>query len=179
MEPQLEKARPQRTLVVDQQCQPLQILPWQRALCLTFSERAATLIHYDDAVIRTVNHEFRVPSVVQMVNAFSRGKHYARFTRSNVLTRDQNSCQYCMARFTVHELTLDHVIPKSLGGKTSWTNIVAACCPCNHRKGAQTPEQAGLVLRRKPVRPLWSTIMGMRGFMCQDPHPSWDPFLTR
>jgi len=164
------------TLVVDQQCQPLQVLPALRALCLTLSDRASTLIHYD-AVVHTVSRSYPVPSVVQMAHTLAGGKHYARFTRRNVLTRDQNTCQYCVTRKPERELTLDHVVPRVLGGKTSWTNIVAACEKCNHDKDCLTLEQAGLKLRKKPVKPLWSTIVSMRGFLCQDPHPTWKPFL--
>jgi len=167
-----------RTLVVDNQCQPLQVLPWQRALCLTLSERALALVHYDETV-STVSRSFHVPSVVQMVNMMPRGRHYARFTRLNVLTRDQKTCQYCGDRMSEADLTFDHVVPRSRGGKTSWINIVAACGECNHHKGNKTPEEAGMVLRRKPVKPLWATIVAQRGFLCADPHPSWGDFLVR
>lgn len=165
-----------RTLVVDNQCQPLQVLPWQRALCLTLTERATALVHYDEAV-HTVSRSFAVPSVVQMIQAMPSGQHYARFTRANVLTRDKNTCQYCHERKRAVELTLDHVLPRSQGGKTSWTNIASACGPCNRRKGNKTPEEAGMVLRQKPYRPKWSAIVGMRGFACPDPHPTWAAFL--
>lgn len=167
-----------RTLIVDHQCRPLQVLPWQRALCLTLTERAEALILYD-IEIHTINRSYPIPSVVRMTQVLARGNHPARLTRVNVLTRDSHRCQYCGTKITMKGLTFDHVIPRSKGGKTSWTNIVSACGTCNHNKGDQTPEQAGLTLRRKPVRPTWSTIVGMRGFLCLDPHPTWHPFLIR
>lgn len=167
-----------RTLVVDNQCQPLQVLSWQRAICLTLSDRALALAHYDESV-STISRKFPVPSVVQMVNQLPRGKHRARFTRPNVLTRDQNTCQYCATKTPASALTMDHVIPRVNGGKTTWTNIVAACGTCNRRKGGRTPEEAGMQLLRKPIHPMWSAIVAMRGFLCQNPHPSWNAFLQR
>ena len=164
------------SLVVDNQCQPLQVLPWQRAFCLTLTERATTLVHYDETV-HTVTRSYPVPSVVQMTRSMPSGIHYARFTRENVLTRDRNTCQYCHERKPVADLTFDHVLPKAQGGKTSWTNIATACVSCNHRKRNRTPEEAGMVLRQKPIRPKWSMIVGMRGFACPDPHPTWTDFL--
>jgi 5-methylcytosine-specific restriction endonuclease McrA len=79
-------------------------------------------------------------------------KHIA-FTRENIYLRDKFKCQYCGNEFKKQYLTLDHVIPKSQGGKTTWENIVCSCAKCNHSKGNKTPEQANIKLIRKPIMP--------------------------
>ena len=76
-----------------------------------------------------------------------------KFSRINVYQRDKFTCQYCGARLPMSQLNYDHVVPRRLGGRTVWENIVTACYPCNARKAGRTPEMAGMRLRRKPVRP--------------------------
>jgi 5-methylcytosine-specific restriction endonuclease McrA len=79
-----------------------------------------------------------------------------RFSRLNIYARDRNTCQYCSRRPQRAELNLDHVIPRSRGGMTSWENVVCSCVPCNLRKGGRTPEEAHMKLHRLPARPRWT-----------------------
>lgn len=143
------------TLVLDVGYQPVKIIRWQRAICMSVLEKVEVLAHYAWA-IHTVNEAFPAPAVVRLLTPLRLRPQVVRFSRRNVYIRDDHRCQYCGEVFGASDLTLDHVVPRVAGGKTSWTNVVAACRPCNRRKGGRTPEQAGLTLPRPPSRPRWS-----------------------
>jgi 5-methylcytosine-specific restriction endonuclease McrA len=100
-----------------------------------------------------VTFKIRMPAVVRLLRFIRRKRPQVSFSRKNLFARDDNSCQYCGARRDSSELTYDHVVPRSLGGKTDWANIVTCCIDCNRKKGGRTPEQAGMRLRRHPKRP--------------------------
>jgi 5-methylcytosine-specific restriction endonuclease McrA len=118
--------------------------------------------------------EFRLPSVVSLKSYIDQDRAPA-FTRFNVFLRDGFACQYCGAR---GELTFDHVVPRSHGGRTTWDNIVAACSPCNLCKGGRTPAQAGMPVRRRPVRPnAWQLQELGRRFPPNYLHQSWLDYL--
>jgi len=92
----------------------------------------------------------RVPSVIRLLE-YRRIPHQTRaLSRKNILLRDRNTCQYCLVALASGELTLDHVVPRSRGGSSTWENLVACCHPCNRRKGNQTPIEAGMKLTREP-----------------------------
>ncbi len=97
---------------------------------------------------------WRVPAVIRE-RRLAKIKRAIRFSRANVYLRDGYRCQYCGQRFDAEGLTYDHVVPRCQGGRTEWTNIVAACHACNSRKGGQEADQAGMVPLRAPVRPKW------------------------
>ena len=123
--------------------------------------------------IRTVKSVLRIPRVL-VLHAFNKiPQRKTRFSRRNIYTRDQFTCQYCTKVFPRHKLNLDHVIPKVQGGKTTWENIVCSCIDCNMRKGGRTPEQAGMRLMRKPRCPPWTGVTKHHGV----PHSEWLPFL--
>lgn len=106
-------------------------------------------------VVRTPRYSLRVPRVVQLV-FYEKAPHFrVRFSRKNIFIRDQNHCQYCGQRFDSKDLSIDHVVPISRGGKHSWQNVVCACINCNKIKGNKTPAEAGMQLIRKPRRPGW------------------------
>lgn len=104
---------------------------------------------------RTVTRDFEVPAVVRLVRSVKVRPMYVRFSRENVYLRDGYRCQYCGAQFRHRELTLDHVVPRCHGGRTTWKNIVTCCVNCNRKKGSLSPEEAGMPLRSKPSRPRW------------------------
>jgi 5-methylcytosine-specific restriction endonuclease McrA len=99
-----------------------------------------------------------------------------RLSRRHVYMRDGYTCQYCGKKPGVKELNLDHVLPRSRGGRSSWENLVTSCRPCNLRKGWATPDEAGMLLSRLPVRPSWSMALSLaaqrRRFV------EWEPFLA-
>jgi len=105
-----------------------------------------------------------------------RPKRPAKFSRQNIYARDKYKCQYCGQRFSSEELTYDHVIPRSRGGKTEWENIVTCCVDCNRRKGGRTPAEAGMKLIRKPVKPTWIPALRITiGF--REVPQSWRDYL--
>ena len=107
----------------------------------------------DDRVIRTPSRRIRVPVVIQLVRYNRLPKREVRFTRRNIYYRDRCRCQYCGQVFSQKQLNLDHVVPLSRGGASSWDNVVCACIACNTRKGARSPLQAGMQLIRRPRKP--------------------------
>ena len=139
------------TLVLDQAMQPVNVVPWQRAMGYVLRDVVNVLEEYGTVVHAGV----QMPAVVQLNHAISRTRQRVKFSRQNLLARDRYRCQYCGRRFASGDLTYDHVIPRSQGGKTTWENIVLACVACNRAKGGRTPVQADMRLLRAPVRPTW------------------------
>ena len=183
------------TLVLNRSWQPIHVTTVVRALVMLWNDSAkvvdpeeyrlyaweewTTLVPRDGGpCIRTARARLRVPEVVAL-------QHYDRmplaavtFSRRNIAKRDHYTCQYCGRQPGVEELTTDHVVPRSQGGQSSWTNCVAACVTCNARKADRTPEQAGMRLRKSPTRPEWKPFYALHG-PGHAPHmESWRKFLT-
>jgi 5-methylcytosine-specific restriction endonuclease McrA len=136
-------------LVLNASYEPVNITPVRRAVVLVF-KGVATAEEEDGAFIHSARVSFRVPSVIRLLE-FRRIPHQSRaLSRKNILLRDRYSCQFCGRVLPASELTLDHVVPRSRGGRTDWDNLVACCHPCNNRKGDRLPEEAGLTLLRVP-----------------------------
>jgi 5-methylcytosine-specific restriction endonuclease McrA len=107
----------------------------------------------EDLFVRTPRLAILVPRVIRLVAYDKIPKREVKFSRKNILARDGNRCQYCGKRLPLSQLSLDHVHPKSRGGKSTWTNVVTACSPCNTRKGGRLPHEASMKLRTVPVVP--------------------------
>ena len=131
---------------------PLSLWSWQDTIKAVFLDRVNIVSEYDK-VVRSPSFEFRLPSVVSL-KTYVKPSRTPAFTRFNVFLRDRFTCQYCGDH---HDLTFDHVIPRSKGGQTTWENVVAACSPCNLRKGNKTLRQSGLSLRRWAALPASAT----------------------
>lgn len=163
-----------RTLVLNAGYEPMQLVSWQRAICLVLSEKAEIISEYDERV-RTVSQSFGLPSVVRLkryvriVRQFS----LARCSRKNILIRDNYSCQYCGVKCSSATATVDHVIPRSKGGKTVWNNVVVACSPCNLKKGNMWLKNTDMRLLRQPKRPHWREMLGTPENEADD----WLPYL--
>ncbi|MCP4189544.1 MAG: HNH endonuclease [Planctomycetaceae bacterium] len=112
-----------------------------------------------DDWIRSVNYEVQVPRVIRLLSYDRVPKHTLRFNRRNLFARDGNRCQYCGRTPPSQQLSLDHVIPRSRGGETTWENIVCCCVRCNTRKGGRTPQEAHMKLLRKPRKPNHSPML--------------------
>ena len=152
---------------------PLSLWPWQEAVKAAFLDRVDVIATYDD-VVRSPSTEIRIPSVVVLRDYVKPSKRVA-FTRFNLFLRDEFACQYCGG---TGELTFDHVVPRSAGGVTSWENVVAACAPCNLRKGSRTLGQVGFHLRRPPRAPSAPELHARgRKFPPNHLHESWTDFL--
>ena len=139
----------------------------------SWSELSAA-VHGDS--IGLVNRAIRVPRVILLVGYDRVPKRQVRFSRFNIYSRDRCVCQYCGRRLPRHELNLDHVIPRSQGGTSTWENVVCSCHECNREKGGRTPQEAGVALLRKPYKPKWTP------FMLETFNPAryreWIPFLS-
>ena len=116
-----------------------------------------------------------IPRVILLVRFDRVPKRHVRYSRVNIFSRDKFTCQYCGVKPHRSELNLDHVIPRSLGGRTTWENVVCCCVDCNRRKGGRTPTQARLRLMRRPVKPRWTPMMNHIGSNVH--YEEWRPFL--
>jgi 5-methylcytosine-specific restriction endonuclease McrA len=136
-------------LVLNSSYEPINVCAARRALVLVLKGVAAAEEHASSHV-HSARQAIRVPSVIRLLE-YRRIPHQTRaLSRKNILMRDRYTCQYCLRTFNSGELTLDHVIPRSRAGETTWENLVACCHPCNNRKGNRTPEEAGMRLARAP-----------------------------
>jgi len=140
-------------LLLDSTYEPIRVIDWTRAVRLVFAGKAE-VIENSNSIIRSISSTWSVPSVIRQLGKFKR-KDKAQFSRFNVYIRDNWTCQYCSKKKPTKELTFDHVLPRSQGGLTNWTNIVTACRPCNSKKDNNTPEQANMKLLKKPNEPKW------------------------
>lgn len=132
---------------------PLSIVPWYEAVTKLMSGKAERISSYEK-VVRSPSVSIILPSVIALKNYQASARvGNASFTRYNIFLRDNFSCQYCKARPKTSLLTIDHVLPRRLGGKTSWTNVVTSCSSCNSKKGGRTPVQAKMNLLTKPIVP--------------------------
>jgi len=142
----------QNTLLLDAVYAPISIIPWTRAITLLWLGKVEVIEEYD-RVVRSPSIAVRLPAVVRLVRRIVRGRRRVRLSRQNIYLRDGGKCQYCRHHVSLEECTFDHVLPRVRGGKTTWTNVVLACGECNRKKGARTPEEAGLKLRKQPKMP--------------------------
>lgn len=142
-------------LLLNQNYEPLSLCRLKRALVLVISRKAEPL-ERSELVIRTVNLNISVPTVLRLNYYVRVRRREVPLTKRNILRRDNNICQYCGIRKPV--MTTDHVIPKALGGTDSWENLVCACPECNAKKGNRTPTEAKMTLRHKPKAPHYVTF---------------------
>jgi 5-methylcytosine-specific restriction endonuclease McrA len=125
--------------------------------------------------IHTVRFQIAVPRIIRLLVYEKLPRQDVKFNRRNIYARDSNRCQYCGKKFPTTELSLDHVKPKSQGGRSSWENIVCCCLKCNVKKGGRTPEQAHMHLITKPIKPKRSPVINIR--LADERYASWKQFL--
>ena len=160
-----------KTLKLDLTYRPVGVIDCLEALVLCIVGKATAVEEYDEEV-NSPSLSFKIPSVIVLKNVVKFMNQGLRPTRSNIIWRDHNKCQYCTCDFTTSELTLDHVVPRSRGGKNTWTNLVACCRKCNQAKRDRTPEEAGMELLRKPLKPHNSILRHAHGI-----EPIWNIYL--
>lgn len=180
-----------QVLVLNRHYQPVHVTSVKRAFALLYQgvakaiDREYKLYEFADWAalsaaghdsVQTVGRPIRIPRVLvlQAYEHLPKGK--VRFSRLNIYARDHDTCQYCAKQLPRSELNLDHVVPRSQGGKTTWENVVCSCIPCNLKKGGRTPEQARLKLLSVPARPRWTPFF--RGAVKKITYREWLPFLT-
>jgi 5-methylcytosine-specific restriction endonuclease McrA len=163
-----------KTLLLSSHYLPIRIISWERAIKMRFEGTADVVAEYKDE-ISSPSVTWKVPAVVRERRT-AKVKHAIRFSRQNVYLRDGYRCQYCGEGFEAKGLTYDHVVPRCQGGKTEWTNIVAACHACNSKKGGLECDAIGLFPMKQPVRPKW--LPAARPVINRDLAPvEWIPFL--
>ena len=179
------------TLVLNRNWQPVNVATVARALVLLWNESARVvdpddfqLYTWDDwsqlrpsegeRFIQAVRLRLRVPEVIVLAEYDRLPTAAVSFSRRNIFKRDHWACQYCGCQPGSDELTIDHVTPRSHGGTSTWENCVLACVSCNKRKADRTPEQAGMPLRKKPVRPMWRPLYATRDMRID----SWTRFVS-
>lgn len=131
---------------------PKKIISWEDAITSLCLDKSEMLIAYDEKV-HSPSTSMDLPAVIREKRNTSRNKKAVKFSRHNVYARDHYTCQFCRNRFQFNELTYDHVVPRSRGGKTEFTNIVTACRKCNTKKGNSTCDEAGMWPMTRPVQP--------------------------
>ncbi len=160
-------------LILNNDFEPLNICHTHRAVVLVAAGKAEIIVN-GRGYITTPSAQCPKPSVIRLAHTVRRPRPKLRLSRRAIFRRDGYRCQYC-GRDSAH-LTLDHVVPRSRGGKHVWTNLVSACAACNRRKGGKTLEEARMKLLSKPVEPR-ATFMSLFGFYVED-NQTWRPFIS-
>jgi 5-methylcytosine-specific restriction endonuclease McrA len=188
-------------LVLNRNYSPVNLTSARRAFCMLFADIAEAVACIDETYqnydfrswaelseyrsvtdgdrdyewVQTPSLTLMVPRIVRVLNYDRQRAHKVRLTRKNIYFRDKNTCQYCGGRFKTRDLNIDHVIPRSRGGRDTWANLVCACISCNIRKGNRLPAEAGMRLIREPLRPkLNPTIVA---HLSKRKYASWRSFL--
>jgi 5-methylcytosine-specific restriction endonuclease McrA len=178
-------------LVLNKSFLPVQITTVRRAFCLLYAGIAKAVnsqyetfdfdswrqirVEVHDDAIGLVDRMIKVPRVILLIAYDRVPKRRVRFSRHNIFARDKNTCQYCGKRFATSDLNLDHVVPRSKGGITSWENVVCSCHRCNRLKGGLTPVQAGMRLISPPRKPSWTPPLNVS--LKDAMRKEWVPFL--
>lgn len=179
------------TLVLNRNWQPVGVAPVARSLTLVAAERArfvdpstfqqytwadwAKLVPLDgEHFIQSVTFRIRVPEVITLTEYDRVPTNSVTFSRRNIYKRDHYTCQYCHKQLGSEDLTIDHVLPRSRGGTSTWENCVLACLECNKRKADKTPSEAHMPLRKDPVRPKWRPLYARHVVKIE----SWSKFLS-
>jgi 5-methylcytosine-specific restriction endonuclease McrA len=181
-----------RVLVLNKSYMPIQVTSVKRAFCMVYTGIAKIIdkeyqtfdfekwsdlaIAVGEPSIGVVGRLIRVPRVVLLQTYDRLPRKQVRFSRYNIFSRDKGTCQYCGKRFRKSELNLDHVVPRSRGGETTWENIVCSCVDCNRRKGGRTPGEARMKLIRSPNRPHWTECLNIS--LRHGHYREWLPFLN-
>jgi 5-methylcytosine-specific restriction endonuclease McrA len=160
-----------RVLLLNKDYQPLSVCSVKRSIKLLFLDKAEMLHDYPQLSIHTVSRDYRYPSVIRLRRFIHLPYRKIVLSRHNLMKRDGNRCLYCGS---TKNLTIDHVLPRSRGGRDTWENLVTSCNHCNVSKGDRTPEEANMKLAQKPFRPVHITfIQSLLGVIEDD----WKPYL--
>lgn len=178
-------------LVLNKSFLPVHVTTVRRAFCLLYSGIAKAVnsqyetfdyeswsqisIERTDETVGLVDRVIKVPRVILLLAYDRVPKRRVRFSRYNIFARDKNTCQYCGQKFSRSDLNLDHVIPRSQGGISSWENVVCSCHSCNRHKGGRTPAQAKMKLVVQPRRPAWTPPLNIS--LHEIMRREWAPFL--
>jgi 5-methylcytosine-specific restriction endonuclease McrA len=163
------------TLLLNSTFEPLKVVSWKKAVVMVMLEKVEVVEEYD-RVVRGVRFSLPLPAVIRLNRYVKTKTAIFHFSRKNLYVRDRGRCQYCGGTFDHKALTYDHVVPRSRGGQTDWTNVVTCCAACNLKKGGKTPEEAGMSLIRKPKAPIWIPLLTVSLGLKETPGP-WKDYL--
>jgi 5-methylcytosine-specific restriction endonuclease McrA len=163
------------TLLLNSSFEPVKVVSWKKAVVMVLLGKVEVIEEYD-RIIRGISFALRLPAVIRLTRYIKKRTLIIKFSRQNVYIRDGGRCQYCGSLFSERDLTYDHVVPRSKGGETEWTNVVTCCTRCNLKKGGRTPEEAGMSLIRKPKPPIWIPLLTMSLGLKETPEP-WRDYL--
>lgn len=171
-----------RVLLLNADWSPLSFVFPNRALNLMLSGRAEVIYAGEkpslwDEVYESPSSSYALPATLRLVSRVNKRHTAMRFRKKVLFNRDDWQCQYCGVQLVRHEVTVDHVVPRSCGGVTSWRNCVVACLKCNLKKGSRTPVDAGMSLRRQPTEPNLSHFWYVDSSAVW--HPDWSNFIRR
>lgn len=161
-------------LLLNHNYEPLNVCDVRRALSLVLGDKVDVLHHHDRPVL-TVGGDLPAPSVMKMRYQVKRPMPQLRLSRHSVLARDNYTCQYCGVKGK--DLTIDHVVPRWVGGPQTWDNLVACCRRCNLKKGDKTPQQANMKLRRSPRRPHFIPYLALPAYLKARGKDEWSLYL--
>ncbi|TAE75363.1 MAG: HNH endonuclease [Bacteroidetes bacterium] len=160
-----------KVLILNQDYRALTICSVEKAFILVYLNKAELVAEVPGLRINTITSYFAMPSIIRLFRYVNLPYKGVVLTRQNIFKRDGGKCQYCG---TTHDLTLDHVLPRSRGGKSSWENLATACKPCNSRKGDRTPQEAKMSLTRQPFKPTFLMFLRDYSGMLDE---NWRPYL--
>jgi len=163
-----------RVLVLNATYEPLNVVSIRRAVILLLKEKAE-IVEAAEAWLHAEQLALPCPLVIRLVYYVRIPRHFSLpLSRRTILARDFYTCQYCNQQFSRASLTIDHIVPRSRGGETRWENVVAACGPCNRRKGDRTPQEAGMPLQREPRRPRYLALTLLEE---SSAHQTWNKYM--
>jgi len=167
-----------QTLLLNASCEPMKIVSWQKAVCMWLDKKVEIVAEYSVRVYKAIEDwSGKMPAVVRLLKYVTAHKTKVKFSRRNVFARDYFTCQYCGGQPGTLELTYDHILPRSRGGKTCWDNITTCCLDCNGKKGDLTPKEAGMTLKSKPKKPSIRPQLGQLFLSMPNTPDEWRDWL--
>jgi len=160
-------------LLLNQDYSPISLCNTERAFILVYLNKAELIAEDTSQQLRSVSQSFSSPTIVRLMQYARTPFRHVQLNKYNIFRRDNHTCQYCGSK---NQLTLDHIIPKSRGGDSSWLNLITACTSCNNKKGNKTPKEANMKLLTQPHKPSYFLFLKeLSGKFIAD----WEPYLKR
>lgn len=166
-----------KTLLLSANYEVLALIHEKRAIKLLIKDKVDVVSAWDDS-LKWFDDEIKQPSIIRLKSQIKRHSYFISFSRASLVRRDKSICQYCSKSLTAANVTIDHVLPKSLGGGTSFSNCVVSCKPCNSKKANRTPEQANMTLLKRPMSPSFQVHLQLKDGT-DHWHTDWDMFLNK